>query len=562
MKVGIIPDETSMVSVKSVFQILDQTLAERHEVVRRPPEYFYVSSDRQKELCEEFLLKCDIAIGRIDEKVLLARGQIQQQPPLIGFLMGEMSRGAAGMANWVRDLKSTDILVGNCTGDIEITRKFFTNAQIRMLPFAFDESTFYPIDEEQRLALRAEMRFKPTAKILLYAGRITLEKNLHSLLRIFSVVQDLVPDVHLIIAGEPYSIPFHAMGVYPVSSTATLLKVIDELRINKAQVHFIGRKNPAQLRDLFAMSDLMVNLTLHHDENFGFAQVEAMACGTPVIGTSWGGLKDTIWHGETGYQISTVVTDSGVKINWWEAINRIVSLLEDESTLQRLRDNCRPYALELSSQAGYAEILESIIAQCERASNGPSEPLELTDFATRYWTECQPGEFAPSLFQQGPGSFEMYKQLITPFTGTTENIIPNNEALAPDQLLVLAVPVRIHEDVIKLDDPIFPLEFVLPEPNRKPCEAILAELAKEPIISLERLQGLMPTQLKACLQSSLKWLLEKGILLRTTAMDAYIEPEIIDEKMSRPVFSIQSVGFDTDVIVIRPAVRAHSYAAT
>src|ERR1044072_464756 len=214
--------------------------------------------------------------------------------------MGSMSRGAAEMALWSRYLKSTDIIVGNCDGDVQITEKFLHNARIRKLPFAFDEETFYSVNEQRRQEIRTEMGFQQDDKILLYCGLITIEKNVHPLFRIFRVLQDLVPNVHLVIAGEPLNVPFTAWGMYPVSVTATLLRLINDLKINKRQVHLIGRKDASQLRDLYAVADLAVNLTLHHDENFGFAQVEAMACGTPVIGTSWGGLKDVIKHGETG----------------------------------------------------------------------------------------------------------------------------------------------------------------------------------------------------------------------------------------------------------------------
>jgi glycosyltransferase involved in cell wall biosynthesis len=560
MKVGIVPDETSMVSVQSVFQVLEQTLARRHEIVRRPPEYFYVSSSKQNALTKEFVQKCDLIAGKIDNNVLIAREQLDRRPPVIGFLMGTMSRGAAEMANWCRYLRSTDIIVGNCDGDCEITSKFFTNSQIRKLPFSFDESTFCPVDEQRREAIRAELQFKPTDKILLYSGRITLEKNLHTLLRIFSTLQDFVTDLHLVIAGDAHTIPFRTMGVHPLSSVATSMKVMNELRIKKKQVHFIGSRRSTQLRDLYAMADLLVNLTLHHDENFGFAQVEAMACGTPVVGTGWGGLKDTIKHGETGYQISTVVTDSGVKLNWWEAINRLISLLEDESTLARFRENCPAYALEISSQAHYAETLDSIVASCERLSHGPSEPLKLTEFAREFWLECLPTEFSPPAFQRGRKSFEMYKELIAPYTRATENTIANDEPLKPDQLLVLATPVRIEENLIKLDDPIFPLEVVMPEANQKMGKAILVVLRKRPVISIECLQQLIPAPMQSCLESTLKWMLEKGILLRTKLMEAYIEPDMIREQMGQPVFSIQPVDYATDVIVIRQTGGAQSYA--
>ena len=562
MRIGIVPDEINMVSVKSVFQVLEQTLAPHHDIVHRPLEYFYASTDKQNALCEEFVRNCDLLAGRIDEKILATREQLERRPPLIGFLMGTMSRGAAEMSNWARYLRSTDIIVGNCDGDVGITSKFFTNATIRKLPFSIDESTFCPIDEQQRAAVRAEMRFKPTDKILLYCGRISLEKNLHTLLRIFSVLQDLVPDIHLVIAGDPVLIQFQAMGVYPLSSTGMLMKLMNQLKIRKDQVHFIGGRGSSQLRDLYAMADVLVNLTLHHDENFGLAQVEALACGTPVVGTSWGGLKDTIKHGETGYQISTVVTDSGVKLNWWEAVNRIISLLEDEETLAQFRERSRTYALELSSHERYAENLESIVAEAEKLSHGPGEPLNLTEFAREYWLECLPNDFSPPSFQRGRKSFELYKELITPFTGLTENTIANDEPFKPDQLLVLAAAVRSEQNLLKLDDPIFPLEIVMPAANQQTAEAVLAILRKQPVLSIDGLQQVLPPNVQSSFQSTLKWLIEQGIVLRARLMDTYIEPDMIGEQMGQPVFSIQPVDFMSDVIVIRQTGAAQSYAAT
>jgi len=562
MKVGIIPDEFGMLSVKSVFQDIEDTLAQRHEIVRRSPEYLSAPAAKQRAMCEEFLRKSDVTIGRIDDGILQVREQIDRRPPLIGFLMGEMSRGAGDMAKWAPFLKTTDVLVGNCTGDVEITRKFLANAQIKKLPFAFDDVTFRPVDEQRRQEVRAEMRFKETDKLLLYSGRLSLEKNVHLLLRIFSVLQDLVPDVHLVIVGEPHAVQFQAMGVYPLSAAATLMKLMDTLRIKKEQVHFIGSKTASQLRDLYAMADLLVNLTLNHDENFGLAQVEALACGTPVIGTSWGGLKDTIKHGETGYQISTVVTDSGVKVNWWETINYIVSLLEDEATLARFRENGRAYALEMFSRAQYAERLEAIVADCERLSHGEDEPVQLTDFAREYWLECAPREFAPPSFQRGERSFAMYKELITPYAGLTENTIAISEPFQPDQLLVLATAVRREGKLLLPDDPIFPLEFEIPEAIHATVEAILEALRKQPVISVQSLQQSLPASVQSYVQSTLKWMLEKGIVLRTKLMDAYLEPDMIGERMGQPAFSIQPVDFATDVIVIRQTSAAHSYAAT
>jgi hypothetical protein len=245
------------------------------------------------------------------------------------------------------------------------------------------------------------------------------------------------------------------------------------------------------------------------------------------------------------------VTDSGVKLNWWEAINKIVYLLENENTLQRLRERCGDYARELCSPARFAEMLESMLSEYTRVNRNGSERLILTAFADQYWHECLPNELSPPVFQRGKKSVELYKELITPFTGRTESAIPAFEEIRPDQFLVLAVPVQIESGKLALDDPIFPFELAIPEAGQAQCKAVLEVMREEPVIEVKRLQKLVAPLMEDAFHATLKWMLEKGILLRTKPMEAYLDPDMIGKNMGKPVFSIQSVNSATDVIWIR-----------
>ena len=552
MNVGVVAEGVGLESMKYHFAGINESLAKRHKVTHRPMECFYCSPCRQEELHEEFVGSSDVLVGVLDEGILRTRERLDHRPPLVAFLCGAMSRGAAGVLPRVhRYLKSTDVLVGNCSGDVEITRKFFKNGQVRNLPFSFDESTFYPMEDAERRALKAELGFKENDRILLYAGRVTLEKNLHTQLRMLTVLQRLLPNLHFVIIGDVDNIPFYEFGVYAADMSGLLTRLLSDLRLDMNRIHFLGHKNPRQTRDYYVIADAVVNLTQHHDENFGLAQVEAMACGTPVIGTAWGGLKDSIKHGETGYHISTVVTNSGVKPNWWEALNRIVQLLGDDATLRRFRQHCPAHIRKHFSKQGYDEVLESILVDCMRASEHRSEPLALSEFGAEFWHCCRHQPMCPPPYQRSQRSLALYQELIAPFTGVTESTVAATEKLHADHLLVLATPVHSEGRQLKLNDPIYPLEVTVPAAYEPACHGILEVVRREPVVQLDYLRSCLDSSLRTSFEGTLRWMLNAGILLRTRPMNPSINPKAIDEQMSKPRFAIQGVDYRTDVFVVK-----------
>jgi hypothetical protein len=101
-------------------------------------------------------------------------------------------------------------------------------------------------------------------------------------------------------------------------------------------VRWFGAAPRERVAQIVAAADISLNLTVNRDENFGFSTVEAMAAGLPVIGTDWGGLKDTIDDGVTGYRIPTVVTSAGVAVDHFIALQRAMHLVDDAAVRRRM----------------------------------------------------------------------------------------------------------------------------------------------------------------------------------------------------------------------------------
>jgi hypothetical protein len=67
------------------------------------------------------------------------------------------------------------------------------------------------------------------------------------------------------------------------------------------RVVFVGRRERDVLKYYYSAADIFITTPWY--EPFGITPLEAMACGTPVIGAYVGGIKVTVRDGETGYLV-------------------------------------------------------------------------------------------------------------------------------------------------------------------------------------------------------------------------------------------------------------------
>jgi len=81
---------------------------------------------------------------------------------------------------------------------------------------------------------------------------------------------------------------------------ARLMAIADEEGVLD-RVEFVGRRDRAELAAYYNAADIFVTTPWY--EPFGITPLEAMACGTPVIGSNVGGIKFSVRDGETGYLV-------------------------------------------------------------------------------------------------------------------------------------------------------------------------------------------------------------------------------------------------------------------
>jgi hypothetical protein len=436
----------------------------------------------------------------------------------------------------------------NCDSDVQLARKFIRNPKTGLLPFAFDECVFYPLAASGRTELRARHGFAEHDRILIYAGRVNASKNVHTLLRIFKAVLHIVPDTHLVIAGSIDSKGWlwQEWGLMPVRFRTTLDRVIATLGLPEDRIQLKGSVTGDQLRELLNIADIKVNMTLNHDENFGLGQVEAMACGTPVIGAAWGGLKDTIVDGKSGSQVSVAVTSTGVKVNWWEAVNKIVALLRDPAKRDALRVTCIERA-QCFTRTRFQQRLDEILANSVRNLESPPRPLEATRFAQEYWQTCDPKLSRP-IYRRGPKSFELYMELTSTYAGLAPEHVTPDEPLEDEQVLCLATPIDSEGDgQFRVDDPHYLFEVEVPAPHLETFRSVLAVMRLQPAMTVRELTRCVTA--RAGWQAGLRWMLSAGLLLRSRPVAGWVAPQDVNERLSQVLFTVQALDAAPDFVL-------------
>jgi len=132
---------------------------------------------------------------------------------------------------------------------------------------------------------------------LIFAGRLSKEKGIEILLEAAS---QLPNNYHLLIAGS-----------------GPLEEKVRKLSDEKTNVHYLGYQSKQNMLSLIRGSDLLIQPSL--EEGISSTLLEAMACGTCVLGSDIEGISEVIENNKTGLLVEPNNKD--------ELLNKILYLL-------------------------------------------------------------------------------------------------------------------------------------------------------------------------------------------------------------------------------------------
>uniref|UniRef100_A0A7C3IG96 Glycosyltransferase family 4 protein n=1 Tax=Gracilinema caldarium TaxID=215591 RepID=A0A7C3IG96_9SPIR len=213
----------------------------------------------------------------------------------------------------MRKVYNNDTLVIVPSRQIEaVLRRYGVEREMVWIPNGIDNSFFYPQpDGANKLRYDLAEKYPALAEgpILLFVGRLGHEKNVRLLLEAFMRVHKEIPNANLVFVGNgpvlgELKSRTHEAGLDPF-------------------VHFTGYVHRNELPLYYAMATIFTFPSV--TETQGLVTIEAMLCGTPVVGVNRMGTAE-VMAGEKGGLLAENSASS--------VAEKILKLLKDPELLK------------------------------------------------------------------------------------------------------------------------------------------------------------------------------------------------------------------------------------
>jgi D-inositol-3-phosphate glycosyltransferase len=190
-------------------------------------------------------------------------------------------------------IAQADALIAECPQDKEdLVSLYGADARrIAIVPCGFDKAEFWPI---ARPFARRALGFDPKERIVLNVGRLVPRKGIDNAVRALGrLARRHGLPAKLVVVGGNSDLPCPLL-----TPEIGRLKEIAAAEGVVEQVVFTGRRSREFLKLYYNAADVFVTTPWY--EPFGITPLEAMACGTPVVGAEVGGIKFSVADGFTG----------------------------------------------------------------------------------------------------------------------------------------------------------------------------------------------------------------------------------------------------------------------
>ena len=218
-------------------------------------------------------------------------------------------------------LNSANYVITVSNSNLECIKKLDVKTPVKVIPNGFRPDLFYPKNSEE---CKKILELPSDKKAILTVGNLVEIKGHKYLIEAMNEVVKHRKDVLCIIVGSG-------------KLKNKLEKQIKKLKLED-HVKLVGGKTHDEIPIWMNAADLFVLPSLR--ESFGVVQIEAMACGKPVVASNVGGIPFVVEEGKTG-----LLFESG---NVEDLADKIMTILENEELREKMGEAGRERAKEFT----------------------------------------------------------------------------------------------------------------------------------------------------------------------------------------------------------------------
>jgi alpha-maltose-1-phosphate synthase len=268
--------------------------------------------------------------------------------PLRPWKREQIGRGH-DLSSWVEKtaLEMADAVVAVSKSTADDIRRLFEvdEAKMHVIANGIDTDEYNSVNRPDVLS---QYGIDYSGPYVLFVGRMTRQKGLLYLLQ---AIDDIDPQVQVVLCAGESDTP---------QLQAELEMMVDDLKLRRPGIVWIPEMLDRQSTiALYSHASVFCCPSIY--EPFGIINLEAMACGTPVVGSAVGGIPEVVVDGETGFIVDPHLSaapphdprdPSTFSHGLAEAINRLAA---DPALARRMGEAGRRRVVEVYSWQSIAK---------------------------------------------------------------------------------------------------------------------------------------------------------------------------------------------------------------